>query len=167
MDFKNIEYSVKEIKNLVKRNRIPEAIKSLENFIEKIDDEILSDDLIKLTARYNREKKEKVSGKKEGEIVENQIVDSFMFLLKEAKEIAFDKVTLKTGNQLEQLTSRGEKSIANLEKINLMIAKSRILELEVMTQGAAAVLLSPAHKERINNCIDSFNQLINELEKEE
>ena len=165
MDFKTIENSVKEIKDLVKRDRIPEAIKLLEKFIEKIDDEILSDDLIELTARYNREKKDKISGLKQGETIENQIVNSFMFLLREAKEVAFDKVTLKTGNQLENLTSRGEESIANLEKINLMIAKSRILELEVMTQGAAAVLLSQEHKMRIKNCIESFNQLIKDLEK--
>ena len=167
MDFKTIEQSVKTINNQVKKDMMSDAIKSLEKFIEKIEDDSLSDGLIKLSARYYREQKEKMSGTQEDKVTENQIVDAFLSLLREAKEAAMDKVTEKIGGRLEDLTKRGDKSIENLEKINLMMAKSRVLELEVMTQGMANDLLSSEHEERINNFIMTFNELIKDMDRKE
>ncbi len=166
MSYQKIEQYSKIIRNNLKKGRFSEALKKLEEFIEFVEDPDLEDNLITLSARYSKEIHDQMLGTKDNETEQNKIIRSITALLRSTKEIAIENATINAGKELENLTDLGTQTIERLKQINLLMAKSRILELEVMIAGPTSVLLSEDIKTRLENDMKRLKEIIDKEEAE-
>jgi len=166
MTYQKIEHHVKNVRNKLKKGKFKEALTGLESFIEYVNDPELDDSFIALSARYSKELEDQLSGIKDNEIEHNKIIRSITALLRTTKEIAIENAAINTGKELENLADIGTQTIERLKQINLLMAKSRILELEVMVTGPTSMLLSEDIKSRVMNDIERLKSIIKEDEFE-
>jgi len=154
-----VENIVQSIRGEIKRGRFEEALNLLEAFIQKIDDKELDKQIISLTARYNVDVKEKLIGLKDKNDEQNKLIYALTQILGEAKEIALEKITLKATNELEKLNERGTDAIEKLEKLNKLMAESRLLEIEItsMTFGR---IFSAEQQRKMEDHIKRFKQIL-------
>ena len=70
-----------------------------------------------------------------------------------------EKITLKATNELEKLNERGTDAVEKLEKLNKLMAESRLLEIEItsMTFGR---IFSPDQQRRMEDHIKRFKELL-------
>jgi len=160
MSYEQIELHVESVRSSLKRGRFKEALENLDAFIKSVDDSEIEDIFISLSARYNKEMKDEMLGTKGGEIDQNKMIRSITSLLRLTKELAIEKATIKAGKELENLADLGSRTIGKLEQINLVLARSRILELEVMINGPTSMLLSEDIKLRVLNDIERLRDII-------
>ncbi len=154
-----VENIVQSIRGEIKRGRFEEALNLLEAFIQKIDDKELDKQIISLTARYNVDVKEKLIGLKDKNDEQNKLIYALTQILGEAKEIALEKITLKATNELEKLNERGTDAIEKLEKLNKLMAESRLLEIKItsMTFGR---IFSAEQQRKMEDHIKRFKQIL-------
>lgn len=155
-----VETQVQSIRSEIKRARFDDALSQLEEFIQKIGDKELDKQIIALTARYNVDIKEKLIGVKDRDNELNKLINALTQILGEAKEIALEKITLKATNELEKLNERGTDAVEKLEKLNKLMAESRLLEIEItsMTFGR---IFSADQQRRMEEHIKRFKELLN------
>jgi DNA-directed RNA polymerase beta subunit len=160
MNSQYVENQVQGIRTEIKRARFEDALSLLENFIQQIGDKELDKQIITLTARYNVDIKEKLIGIKDKDNELNKLINALTQILGEAKEIALEKITLKATNELEKLNERGTDAVDKLEKLNKLMAESRLLEIEItsMTFGR---FFNPDQQKRMEDHIKRFKELLN------
>ncbi len=61
--------------------------------------------------------------------------------------------------ELGKLTEKSKSAITDMEELNYLMAKSRLLELEI-TYKQFGLILSDSEKEEMNHHIEQFNQII-------
>jgi hypothetical protein len=167
MNHAEIDVSFSEIKNTIKKGKISEAIDKLELFISKIDDTELENQILSYSARYNRlesDKKLGVNTDKSGQDF-NEIVNNLTHLLREAKQIAIEKASMLVGSQLSELAKEGSNAIEELKKLNIIIAESRLLELQVMRMSFGS-FFSPQQNEKFDKNIDDLKEVLNKKDED-
>lgn len=143
MNSQYVENQVQKIRTEIKRARFDDALGLLEEFIQQIGDKELDKQIITLTARYNVDIKEKLIGIKDRDNELNKLINALTQILGEAKEIALEKITLKATNELEKLNERGTDAVEKLEKLNKLMAESRLLEIEITSMTFGRVFSPP------------------------
>jgi|GEM_PF-1880971 len=157
-----------DIKNQVMKGKSDSAIEKLEAFISEIDDDILENQIVSLSSRYNRFQREKIQGtiSEESRIELNSIDASLMNLLREAKQAAIEKASMMVGSQLSELAEEGSNAIEELKKLNMIIAESRLLELQVI-RATFGTFFSVNEIEKFDQNIDSLKKVLNKENDEE
>jgi FMN phosphatase YigB (HAD superfamily) len=122
-----------DIKNTLMQGRTDSAIEKLKNFVSLLDDDELENQLVSLSSRYNRLKREKIQGtiSEESKTEINTIDSSLLHLLRETKQVAVEEASLAVGEQLSELAQEGENAIEELKQLTYIMAESRLLELRV------------------------------------
>lgn len=159
MNSQYVENQVHEIQTEIKRARFDDALGLLEEFIQQIGDKELDKQIITLTARYNVDIKEKLIGIKDRDNELNKLISALTQILGEAKEIALEKITLKATNELEKLNERGTDSVEKLEKLNKLMAESRLLEIEITSMTFGRVFNSEQQR-KMEDHIRRFKELL-------
>lgn len=131
MILKLISDYVKGIRNSLKRGKIKDALDKLEEFIYLTKDNELDSEYLLISAQYNDYINNKSLGIDAKDEIKNRIIKSLITLLNNTREIAVENATIDTGIQLEEITQRTAHVLENLEKINQVLAESRLLEMEL------------------------------------
>lgn len=163
MTFTEINNQVKKIREQIKKVRFNEALSELENFIEFIGDKELDKEIIALTARYNIEEKEGRLGMRNDYENQNKIIYAITQVLNETKELAIEKATLETGQELERLNEKGSEVINRLEKMSKLMIESRILEMEMFSESFS-FNFSPEQREKMKNHLKRFKEFLDRKE---
>ena len=66
--------------------------------------------------------------------------------------------------ELGKLAEEGQQAVHNLNRLNLLMAESRLLELEI-TEGKFGPVFSPEQRERMQNHIEELKKLIEAANK--
>lgn len=165
MKHSEIEGNFQEIKNILKKGRVNEAINKLDDFISKVDDEDLETELISYSSRYNKlenDKKLGVSGDDYNQEY-NQLVRNLTSLLRETKNIAIEKASMQIGSQLSELAEEGSNAIDELKKLNVIIAESRLLELQVI-KSMFGNFFSKSDLVKVEQNIESLKKVLNKVD---
>lgn len=165
MKHAEIEVYFQEIKNILKKGRVNEAINKLDDFISKVDDEDLETELISYSSRYNKlenDKKLGVSGDEYNQEY-NQLVRNLTSLLRETKNIAIEKASMQIGSQLSELAEEGSNAIDELKKLNVIIAESRLLELQVI-KSMFGNFFSKSDLVKVEQNIESLKKVLNKVD---
>jgi len=134
MNFKQIEETCETIKSFLRKDYQKEALQALEEFIRKIEDEDLETQAISLWARFNAYKRKERQDTQDPDSFRrdvNRLRIDIAYLLQECKQTAFDKASLKVGNELSNIAKEGNFAIEELKQLNVILAESRLVELEV------------------------------------
>ena len=159
MTFAEINKKTKIIRENIKKIRFEDALSELEEFIGEIGAKELDKEIIALTARYNAEAKEGRLGLKNDYENQNKIIFAITEVLNEAKELAIEKATIETGEGLEKLNEKGSEAINRLEEMTILMAESRLLEVE-MFRGTFGQMFSPNQRAQMEAHIKRFNQIL-------
>lgn len=159
MLFQKIEQFVEIIRSNLKSSKIKEALDYLELFIKEIQNEDLDRSLIALYARYNEVVKQDIRGTKTDNVEFHKILDGISKLLNETKENAIDQAKIQSGVELEKLNHRGQEVLNTLEKITILMAESRLLEIE-MTHQKFGLFFSETQNYTMNQHIESFKAIL-------
>ena len=154
-----VENQVQSIRTEIKRARFGDALNQLETFIQRIDDKELDNQIVALIARYNVDIKEKLIGVNENDNERNKLISALTQILGDAKEIALEKITLKATTELEKLNERGTDAIEKLEKLNKLMAESRLWEIEILSVMFGRIL-SPEQQQRMEEHMKRFKELL-------
>lgn len=154
-----VENQVQSIRTEIKRARFGDALIQLETFIQRIDDKELDNQIVALTARYNVDIKEKLIGVNENDNERNKLISALTQILGDAKEIALERITLKATTELEKLNERGTDAIEKLEKLNKLMAESRLWEIEILSVMFGRIL-SPEQQQRMEEHMKRFKELL-------
>lgn len=163
MKHSEINKQFTEIKNLLKDAKITQAIEKLEPFTSFVDDDELEDQRITISSRFSHLKNKENSGTLSSDDVSRQfseIIRSLMNLLRAVNLAAIEKATMVTGTQLSEIAEKGSSAIEELKRLNLIMAESRLLELQVM-RGNLGSLFSEEQQERIDKNITLLKNILN------
>jgi hypothetical protein len=64
--------------------------------------------------------------------------------------------------ELGKLAEEGQQAVSQLNRINYLMAESRLLELEI-TEGKFGAIFNPEQQEKMKNQINEFKRLINNI----
>lgn len=150
-----------EIKGLLKKGKTDLAIKKTEHFISNLNDRTLEDQIISLSSRYNRLNREKAHGiiNDESNKEINSIEANLMNLLRDAKQVAIEIASLEVGSHLSELAQEGSSAIDELRKLNIVIAESRLIELQIF-KSMFGIFLASSNLEKINQNIDILKKVL-------
>jgi hypothetical protein len=156
-----------EIKKLIMKGKTELAITKAVEFVSILDDNTLEDQIISLSSRYSRFNKGKIQGitSDENNKEMNSIDASLVSLLREAKQIAIEKASLDVGAQLSELAEIGSNAIEELKELNVIIAESRLLELQVM-RSMFESFFSSKDLQKFDENIDSLKKVLNKKDED-
>ncbi len=166
MDTQAIENQYKSIQNLIAEARIDDAFSALTDFVEKLEDAELEKHLLHLKSRHSIVKKEILQGISETRTDLNQIVKSLIELLGEAKRTATANANLSAVAKLEELTKRGTESVNVLDEVSLLMAESRLLEMEIFhVSPVSRMAMNEEQLKQMGAHILSFKEILARLRK--
>ena len=148
-----------DVKDALKQGKTDSALEKLEKFISLLSDDELENQIVSLSSRYNRFKREKIQGiiSEESRTEFNAIVANIMDLLRQVKQTAIEEASMSVGEQLSELAKEGENAIEELKKITFLMAESRLLEVRLFRNYFGHLF-----KEKD---VENFDRNINELKK--
>ena len=154
-----VENIVQVIKGNIGGAKFENALNNLDEFIQKVADKELDNQIISLRARYKVYLRNEAKGTPTGNEDMNKIINALTQILSEVKELALEKITLKATSGLEELNERGANAIEKLEKMTKLMAESRLLELEITNANFARVF-SNHERIQMENHIKKFRELL-------
>lgn len=148
-----------DVKDALMQGKTDSALEKLERFISLLSDDDLENQIVSLSSRYNRFKREKIQGTISAENTTefNAIDASIMSLLRQVKQAAIEEASMNVGEQLSELAKEGENAIEELKKITIIMAESRLLEVRIFRNYFGHLF-----KEKD---VDNFDRNIRELKK--
>lgn len=159
MNFIKIEHFVEIIRSNLKSSKLKDALDYLELFIKETQNEDLDRSLISLYARYNEVVKQEIRGTNSDKLEYNKIIDGVTKLLNETKEYALDQAKIQSGVELEKLNQKSQEVLNTLESITILMAESRLLEIE-MTHQKFGLIFSDAQNSKMNEHIEKFRAIL-------
>lgn len=159
MNFQDIEEKINTIKVALKKDRKKIALELLEDFINTINDNELEREIIVLWSKYNSLVKKEILGIEEKQEEQNKLTLSITLLLQEAKQSAFEKISFKIGDELSIVAKQGSEVVEELKELNLIMAKSRLLELGVIRKIFGNVF-SKKDSIELEMCISDLKNII-------
>jgi hypothetical protein len=166
MDTHLIDHQYKTIQSLIAEGRIDEAFSALIEFVEKLDDTEIQRQVLHLKARYSIEKMETVQGIKETKTNLHEILKSLIDLLSEAKRIGIANANLSAVAKLEELTKRGNESVSTLDEVSLLMAESRLLEIEIFYHSPVSrMAMNEEQLKQMGLHIQRFKEILVHLRK--
>lgn len=168
MKISEINKLFSDIKNTLMQGKTDSALEKLESFISLLDDDELEDQLVSLSARYNRFKREKIQGtiSEESRTESNAIDANIMHLLRETRQVAVEEASLAVGEQLSELAQEGENAIEELKQLTYIMAESRLLELRVFRSYLGS-FFSEKDVENFDKNIKSLKKVLDKEDEEE
>lgn len=148
-----------DVKDALMQGKTDSALEKLEKFISLLSDDELENQIVSLSSRYNRFKREKIQGtiSEENRTEFNAIDANIMYLLRQVKQTAIEEASMSVGEQLSELAKEGENAIEELKKITFIMAESRLLEVRIFRSYFGHLF-----KEKD---VENFDRNINELKK--
>ncbi|MDX2068847.1 MAG: hypothetical protein SFV55_10500 [Haliscomenobacter sp.] len=148
-----------DIKDALMQGKTDSALEKLEKFISLLSDDELENQIVSLSSRYHRFKREKIQGiiSEEHRSEFNAIDANIMYLLRQVKQTAIEEASMSVGEQLSELAKEGENAIEELKKITFIMAESRLLEVRIFRSYFGHLF-----KEKD---VENFDRNINELKK--
>lgn len=160
-----IDYHVRKVREAIKLANFDDALQLLEKFIKETSQETSDPDLdldtqlLSLTARYNSDLKNQRMGLTTNKEVQNSLIFSMTQLLKDTRKIALENTTMQVTGDLEKLNEKMNESLIKLEKINMLMAQSRLLEIEI-TKSMFGSVLGNDMTLRLEEHIKNFQELL-------
>jgi hypothetical protein len=166
MDTQTIESQLKIIQNLIAEARIDDAFSALTEFVEKLEDAEIQKHVLHLKSRHSIVKREILQGINETKRDLNEIVKSLIDLLGEAKRTAIANANLSAVAKLEELTKRGTESVNVLDEVSLLMAESRLLEMEVFhSNPVSRMAMNEEQSRQMGFHIQRFKEILSRLRK--
>jgi hypothetical protein len=166
MDTHLIDSQYRTIQDLIGDANLDMAFSVLSEFVEKLKDGELSNQLTLLKARYSREKEKSLLGTKRAEEDMNEITKSLIDLLSKTKRLAVENANLSAVAKLEELTKRGNESVSNLDEVSLLMAESRLLEIEVFYHSPVSKMaMNEEQSRQMGFHIQRFKEILARLRK--
>lgn len=148
-----------DVKDALMQGKTDSALEKLEKFISLLSDDELENQIVSLSSRYNRFRREKIQGtiSEENRTEFNAIDANIMYLLRQVKQTAIEEASMSVGEQLSELAKEGENAIEELKKITYIMAESRLLEVRIFRSYFGHLF---EEKD-----VENFDRNINELKK--
>ena len=140
MDGQYIIAQSEYIRKTLSKGRIEEALVSLDKFIQEIGDRDLDNRIVNMAARYHSDVKDKLNGLRDTNKEQNQIINALIGLLADSKEVAKDKLELYRNSEIEKLGIQGRKTFDYLDDVIILLAESRLFELDIMQPNFDRIL---------------------------
>ncbi|MCE7922237.1 MAG: hypothetical protein DYG98_04205 [Haliscomenobacteraceae bacterium CHB4] len=166
MDTYLIDKQCKIIQTLIGDANLDEAFLVLGDFVEKLKDNEMSDQLTLLKSRFSRAKDKFLLGTKRAEEDMNEITKSLIDLLGKVKRLAVENANLSAVTKLEELTKRGNESVSTLDEVSLLMAESRLLEIEIFYYSAVSrMAMNEEQSKQMGLHIQRFKEILARLRK--
>lgn len=166
MNTHSIDSQYKTIQSLIAEGLIDEALSALIEFVEALDDTELQRQVLHLKARYAIERREIAQGIKETKTSLNEILKSLIDLLSEAKRVGISNANLSAVAKLEELTKRGNESVSTLDEVSLLMAESRLLEIEIFYHSPVSKMaMNEEQSRQMGLHIQRFKEILARLRK--
>ncbi|MBX2890980.1 MAG: hypothetical protein KF734_08645 [Saprospiraceae bacterium] len=166
MDTYLIDKQCKIIQTLIGDANLDEAFLVLGDFVEKLKDNEMSDQLTLLKSRFSREKDKFLLGTKRAEEDMNEITKSLIDLLGKVKRLAVENANLSAVTKLEELTKRGNESVSTLDEVSLLMAESRLLEIEIFYHSPVSrMAMNEEQSRQMGHHIQRFKEILARLRK--
>lgn len=168
MKISEINKLFSDVKNTLMQGKTDLALEKLGSFISLLDDDELENQIVSLSSRYNRFKREKIQGtiSEESRTEFNAIDANIMHLLRETKQVAVEEASLAVGEQLSELAQEGENAIEELKHLTYIMAETRLLELRVFRSYLGS-LFSEKDVENFDRNINSLKKVLGKEDEEE
>lgn len=157
-----------DIKTTLMQGKTNSALEKLGSFISVLDDDELENQIVSLSSRYNRFKREKIQGtiSEESRTEFNAIDANIMLLLRQTKQVAIEEASMAVGEQLSELAQEGENAIDELKQLTYIMAESRLLELRVFRSYLGS-FFSEKNVENFDRNINSLKKVLGKEDEEE
>ena len=166
MDTYLIDKQCKIIQTLIGDANLDEAFLVLGDFVEKLKDNEMSNQLTLLKSRFSREKDKFLLGTKRAEEDMNEITKSLIELLGKVKRLAVENANLSAVTKLEELTKRGNESVSTLDEVSLLMAESRLLEIEIFYYSPVSrMAMNEEQSKQMGLHIQRFKEILARLRK--
>lgn len=93
----------------------------------------------------------------------NRIADERPVMYQQYEESLYSN----SEQEIRELTIQGQNAISHLNQLNIVVAKSRLLELEILDTLFGGMVFSADQVNRMKNHIEELNKILSELTSEE
>jgi hypothetical protein len=153
-----------KVRSHLQKAEIKEAIETLSFFLSNFKIERNSSEVIALSARYYQNEssqRKNIEPSDSIQLERNKIIFSTLDLLNEIRQNAIDNITSKLSNQLENIAKKGEEAVNDMNRINILMAESRLLELEAWSFYAG--LFPGMDKNKVEKQIEAFKEILGKI----
>ncbi len=166
LDHQSIEDFVWKVRTLLQKAEIKDAIETISSFISDYKIERYSPEAIALSARYYQNESSQRKGIESSDNIQlerNKIIFATLDLLNEIRQNSIDKIASQLGEHLESIAKKGEEAVNDMNRINILMAESRLLELEAWNFYAG--LFPGMDKNKVENQIEAFKEILDRIKK--
>jgi len=164
LEFQKVEDFVWQVKKDLQTAEITKALNDMNSFGEKYNLEKELPEIIALSARHHQNENSARRGTESLDNIQlerNKIIFAALDLLNEIKQSSNSKITSRLGNEFQSMTKRGEEAIDDMNKMSILMAESRLLELEAWKYYAR--MFPGMDSGKVENQIQAFKDILEKI----
>jgi len=164
LEFQKVEDFVWQVKKDLQIAEITKALNDMNSFGEEYSLQKELPEIIALSARHHQNENSVRRGTESLENIQlerNKIIFSALDLLNEIKQSSISKVTYRLGNNFQNMTKRGEEAIDDMNRMSILMAESRLLELEAWKYYAG--IFPGMDSGKVESQIHAFKEILNKI----